>query len=108
MLENWRCGNLSVRFEGLGLPAQPAPNPPLAATARQLRAPRPRTVLNASLRVQNGRSGPRALSPFAKQLLTKNPYPEPSGVANADQQETRQLTCLGDLIDKKIVHHLHE
>ena len=72
MLENWRRVNLSVRFEGLGLSAQPAPNPPLAATARQLRAPRARTALNASLRVQNGRSEPRALSPFAKQLLTKN------------------------------------
>jgi len=31
-----------------------------------------------------------------------------SGVANAEQHETRQLTCLGNLIDKKIVHHLHE
>lgn len=34
-----RLRALRVRFEGLGLPAQPAPNPPTAAAARQLRAP---------------------------------------------------------------------
>ena len=34
-----RLRALRVRFEGLGLPAQPAPNPPPAAAARQPRAP---------------------------------------------------------------------
>ncbi|MDN2699294.1 hypothetical protein O0882_23540 [Janthinobacterium sp. SUN073] len=37
-----RLRALRVRFEGLGLPAQPAPNPPPAAAARQLRAPQAR------------------------------------------------------------------
>jgi len=32
----------AVRFEGLGLQAQPSPNRPTAAAARQLRAPRAR------------------------------------------------------------------
>ena len=35
-------GALRVRFEGLGLPAQPAPNPPFAAAERQPRAPQAR------------------------------------------------------------------
>src|SRR5471030_3228558 len=41
-LENWRRVALFVRFEGLGLQAQPSPNRPTAAAARQLRAPRAR------------------------------------------------------------------
>ena len=100
---------LHCSWDSKGWAYRPSPsNLLLAATARQHRAPTARTALNASLRVQNGRSEPRTLSPFAKQLLTKNSHPEASGVANADQHETRQLTCLWNLIVKKIVHHLQE